>query len=55
MEVEWRAFYAREVAEGDSITLITCYGGYNPVTQEYDSRTIICARQWRERTATGAS
>lgn len=51
---EWREFYARDVPEGDAITLITCSGGYNPATQEYDSRTIIRARLWDERPVTGA-
>lgn len=53
-ETEWREFYARDVPEGDAITLITCSGGYNPATQEYDSRTIIRARLWSERPVTGA-
>ena len=40
---DWAAIYAGSVPEGDSITIITCAGTFNPATREYDSRTVIRA------------
>lgn len=39
----WAAVYEGSVPEGDSITIITCSGKFDPVTREYDGRTIIRA------------
>jgi sortase (surface protein transpeptidase) len=43
---DWGAIYAAEQPEGDSITLITCTGEFNPITQEYSSRTVVRARRF---------
>lgn len=40
---DWAAIYDGRVPEGDSITIITCSGDFNPATREYDSRTVIRA------------
>lgn len=40
---DWSAVYEGTVPEGDSITIITCSGTFNPATREYDSRTVIRA------------
>lgn len=40
---DWSEVYQGRVPEGDSITIITCSGTFDPVTREYDSRTVIRA------------
>jgi LPXTG-site transpeptidase (sortase) family protein len=45
-EGDWGAIYAAEQPEGDSLTLITCTGEFNPATQEYSSRTVVRARRF---------
>lgn len=42
----WAELLASEVPEGESITLITCTGDFNPVTAEYSSRTVVRARRY---------
>ena len=43
---DWGAIYAANVAEGDSITLISCTGDFNPATLEYSSRTVVRAKHF---------
>jgi sortase (surface protein transpeptidase) len=43
---QWGAIFAARVDEGDSITLVTCTGDFNPATQEYDTRTVIRASRF---------
>lgn len=40
-EGDWGSIFSADVPEGDAITLITCSGDFNPVTREYESRTVI--------------
>lgn len=47
-KTDWASVYASDVPEGDSLTLISCTGTFNPATLEYDSRTIVRARLWTE-------
>lgn len=51
---DWAKIYESRVPEGDSLTLITCTGGFNPATLEYDSRTLVRARLVSEVTTTAS-
>lgn len=44
-EGDWGSIFSADVAEGDAITLVTCSGDFNPVTREYNSRTVIRAER----------
>jgi sortase (surface protein transpeptidase) len=43
---DWGSLYAAKQPEGDSITLISCTGEFDPATQEYGSRTVVRARRY---------
>jgi LPXTG-site transpeptidase (sortase) family protein len=43
---DWGAVFRSEQPEGDSITLITCTGEFDPATQEYSDRTVVRARRF---------